>query len=111
MTFKIFIVIVLSSIKGCDGEEIFPPVNRRVVTPVIPVLPWWGSFEFSLFSLLSFGFKYPVSAVYRVFLGVYRDAFYFDFHISCNSASSSCLFLVIFCFFHLSLTFLCLNSL
>ncbi len=23
-------------------EEIFPPVNRRVTTPVIPVSPWWG---------------------------------------------------------------------
>ncbi len=44
---------------------ILPPVNRRVVTPVIPVTPWWGgSFEFSLFSSLSFGFKNPVSTVY-----------------------------------------------
>ncbi len=25
---------------GCDGEEIFPPVNRPDVTPVITVSPW-----------------------------------------------------------------------
>ncbi len=24
------------------GEKMFPPVNRRVVTPVIPVSPRWG---------------------------------------------------------------------
>ncbi len=47
-----------------------------------------GLFEFSLFSSLSFRFKYPVSAV----------CFYFDFHISSNSESSSCLFLVVFSF-------------
>ncbi len=44
--------------KGCDGEEIFPPVNRPDVTPVLTVSPWGGggggSFEFSSPSL---GFK------------------------------------------------------
>ncbi len=45
-------------------EEIFPPVNRPDVTPVIMVSPWGGSFEFSLFSL---GFKYPASAVHVLF--------------------------------------------
>ncbi len=39
--------------QGCDGEDIFPLVNRRVV----PVSPGGGLFEFSLFSSLSFGFK------------------------------------------------------
>ncbi len=28
--------------KGCDGEEIFPPVNRPDVTPVLTVSPWGG---------------------------------------------------------------------
>ncbi len=27
---------------GCDGEEIFPPVNRSDVTPVKTVSPWGG---------------------------------------------------------------------
>ncbi len=42
----------------------FPPVNRRDVTYRYP--RGGGSFEFSLFSPLSFGFKYPVAMLFTL---------------------------------------------
>ncbi len=53
------------SFKIVGSLQILSPVNRPVVTPVIPVLLWWGGrLSFPYFPL---GFKYPVSTV-RVLL-------------------------------------------
>ncbi len=63
---------------SCDGEEIFPPVNRPDVTPVITVstVGGRGRLSFPSFPLVLNTLQAPCM-------------FYFDFNISRNSASSS----------------------